>query len=82
MHDLPALVAASVFYYRGWTDAIAGPPTVESEWDFDLEWQPSFKPLSGLWLRARYGTSIVSQSGEVTAIDEFRLILNYRVALY
>lgn len=75
-------VAASVFHYHGWTNADAGPPTVESEWDFDLEWRPSIKPLSGLWLRARYGTSIVNQSGKVTTTDEIRLILNYRVALY
>lgn len=75
-------VAASVFYYHGWTDAAAGPPTVESEWDFDLEWRPSFKPLSGLWPRARYGTSVVSQGGKISTLDDVRLILNYRVSLY
>lgn len=75
-------IAASVFYYHGWSDAAAGPPTVESEWDFDLEWRPSFKPLSGLWLRARYGTSVVSQGGKITTLDDVRLILNYRVSLY
>lgn len=75
-------VAASAFYYRGWTNAAAGPPTVESEWDFDLEWRPNVKPLSGLWLRARYGSSVVNQSGKVTTADDFRLILNYRINLY
>ena len=75
-------VAASTFFYQGWTGATAGPPTVESEWDFTLDWQPNAKPLSGLWLRARYGTSIVNQGGKITTTDDFRLILNYRIALY
>jgi hypothetical protein len=75
-------VAASVFYSQGWTGARAGPPTVENEWDFDLEWRPTFKPLSGLWLRARYGVSIVNQNTKTTTIDELRLILNYSIKLY
>jgi hypothetical protein len=75
-------VAASIFFYQGWTGAAAGPPTVENEWDFDLEWRPNFKPLSGLWLRARYGISVVNQNNRLTTIDELRLILNYSVKLY
>ena len=50
-------VAASAFYFNGWTGApAAGAPLVETEWDFNLEWRPNWKPLQGLWLRARYGT--------------------------
>ena len=76
-------VAASVFYYNGWTGApAAGPPLVETEWDFNLEWRPGWKPLQGLWLRARYGTSSVYQGGGRTNIDEVRLILNYNIKLY
>ncbi len=76
-------VAASVFYFNGWTSApAAGAPLVETEWDFNLEWRPNWKPLQGLWLRARYGTSSVWQSNTRTNIDEVRLILNYNVKLY
>jgi hypothetical protein len=76
-------VAASVFYFNGWTAApAAGPPLVETEWDFNLEWRPGWKPLQGLWLRARYGTSSVYQGGGRTNIDEVRLILNYNIKLY
>ncbi|SEN94125.1 outer membrane porin, OprD family [Rhodospirillales bacterium URHD0017] len=76
-------VAASVFYFNGSTGApAAGAPLVETEWDFNLEWRPNWKPLQGLWLRARYGTSSVYQSGSRTNIDEVRLILNYNVKLY
>ena len=76
-------VAASVFYYNGWTGApAAGAPLVETEWDFNLEWRPGWKPLQGLWLRARYGTSSVYQGGGRTNIDEVRLILNYNIKLY
>ena len=39
-------VAASVFYMNGWTTAAAaGGPLNEHEWDFKLEWRPSWKPL-------------------------------------
>jgi len=75
-------IAASVFFYQGWTGAAAGPPTVENEWDFEIDWQPNFKPLSGLWLRARYGTSVVNQNNKLTTTDEVRVILNYSVKLY
>ncbi len=51
-------IAAAVQYFRGWTSApAAGLPVVEDEWDFNLEWRPSWKPLNGFWLRARYGKS-------------------------
>jgi hypothetical protein len=75
-------IAASVFFYQGWTTAAAGPPTVETEWDFEIDWQPQWKPLSGLWLRARYGTSLLNQNNKLTTTDEVRLIVNYRVKLY
>jgi hypothetical protein len=76
-------VAASVFYFNGSTSApAAGAPLVENEWDFNLEWRPNWKPLQGLWLRARYGTSSVWQSNTRTNIDEVRLILNYNIKLY
>jgi hypothetical protein len=76
-------VAASVFYFNGSTGApAAGAPLVENEWDFNLEWRPDWKPLQGLWLRARYGTSSVWQSTTHTNIDEVRLIVNYNVKLY
>ena len=76
-------VAASVFYFNGSTTAAAaGAPLVESEWDFNLEWRPGWKPLQGLWLRARYGTNSVWQNNIRTNIDEVRLILNYGIKLY
>jgi hypothetical protein len=75
-------IAASVFFYQGWTAAAAGPPTVENEWDFEVDWRPEFKPLSGLWLRLRYGTSVVNQGNKLTTTDEVRAILNYSVKLY
>ncbi len=75
-------IAASVFFYQGWTAAAAGPPTVEHEWDFEIDWVPKIGRLSGLSLRARYGTAVTSQGGAMTTINEARLILNYRVHLY
>lgn len=76
-------VAASVFYFNGWTGApAAGAPLVEREWDFNLEWRPNWKPLQGLWLRARYGTAAIWQGNSRTNIDEVRLILNYGLKLY
>jgi hypothetical protein len=76
-------VAASAFYYNGATNApAAGKPLVESEWDFALEWRPNWKPLQGLWLRARYGHSDTDQDNRRTTIDEVRLTLNYNVKLY
>jgi hypothetical protein len=76
-------VAASVFYYNGATNsAVAGKPLVESEWDFNLEWRPDWKPLQGLWLRARYGHSDTYQGTSLTTTDELRLVLNYNVKLY
>jgi len=76
-------VAASVFYFNGWTSApAAGAPLVESEWNFALEWRPEWKPLHGLWFRARYGTNAVWQAGTRTVTDELRLIVNYDVKLY
>lgn len=76
-------VAAAVQYFTGWTSApAAGAPLVESEWDFTLEWRPDWKPLSGLWLQARYGKALTSQSDRTTTTDELRLVLNYKVRLY
>ncbi len=76
-------VAASVFYFRGWTQApAASAPRLEDEWDFNLEWRPKWKPLPGLWLRARYGHANIDQSNVRTTIDEVRLILNYAIKLY
>lgn len=76
-------VAASIFYFRGSTDApAAGAPLVEDEWNFNLEWRPTWKPLQGLWLRARYGQAKVDQNNVRTTIDEVRLILNYGFKLY
>lgn len=76
-------VAASVFYFNGWTAALAaGLPLVESEWDFTLEWRPEWKPLDGLWFRARYGTNSVWQGGALATTEELRLIASYKVKLY
>ena len=76
-------VAASVFYYNGWTTATAaGGPLNESEWDFNLEWRPNFKPLQGLWLRARYGFSATDQNNIRTTVDDLRFILNYTLKIY
>jgi hypothetical protein len=75
-------IAASVFFYQGWSAAAAGPPTVENEWDFEVDWRPEFKPFSGLWLRLRYGTSTVNQGNKLTTTDEVRAILYYSVKLY
>ena len=76
-------VAASVFYYNGWTNAsIIGMPLSEYEWDFNLEWRPDWKPLPGLWFRARYGYSWTSQANMVTTVDEVRLTVNYAIKMY
>ena len=76
-------VAASVFYYNGWTTAAAaGGPLNEHEWDFKLEWRPEWKPLPGLWIRAQYGSSATDQNNIRTTIDEVRLVLNYTLNLY
>lgn len=76
-------VGASVFYYNGATNAAAaGKPLSENEWDFSLEWRPDWKPVQGLWLRARYGHSETYQNNGVTRTDELRLVLNYNVKMY
>jgi len=76
-------VAASVYYVNGWTTSpAAGGPLNESEWDFNLEWRPNFKPLRGLWLRARYGQSVTTQNNSSTTVDDLRFILNYSLRLY
>ena len=76
-------VAAAVQYFNGWTNAAAaGSPLVEDEWDFNLEWRPNWKPISGFWLRARYGLSHTYQNGITTQTDEVRLTLNYKFKLY
>jgi hypothetical protein len=75
-------LGASAFFYQGWTGTSAGPPTVENEWDFEVDWRPEFKPLSGFWLRLRYATSNVNQANTLTTINEARVILNYSVKLY
>jgi len=76
-------VAASVYYYNGWTTAAAaGGPLIEHEWDFKLEWRPEWKPLPGLWIRAQYGSSTTDQNNRRTTIDEVRLVLNYTLNLY
>jgi hypothetical protein len=78
----PTGIGASAFFYQGWTGATAGPPTTESEWDFEVDWRPEFKPLTGFWLRLRYATSNVNQGNALTTINEARVILNYSVKLY
>ena len=76
-------IAASIFFYDGWTDAAAaGGPLVENEVDFNLEWRPNWEYLPGLWLRARYGRAATSQNNMLTSVDDVRLILNYAVNLY
>ncbi len=76
-------VAASVFYFDGTTNATAaGGPLHEYEWNFNLEWRPDWKPLQGLWLRARYGYAATDQNGMRTTFDEVRLILNYTLKMY
>ena len=76
-------IAASVYYINGWTtSAAAGGPLNEYEWDFNLEWRPNFKPLPGLWLRARYGLSVTDQNNIRTTVDDLRFILNYSLKLY
>jgi hypothetical protein len=76
-------VAASVFYVNGWTTSpAAGGPLNEYELDFNLEWRPQFKPLQGLWLRARYGMSVTDQNSMRTTVDDLRFIVNYSLKLY
>jgi hypothetical protein len=73
-------VATAIQYFRGWTGApAAGLPLVEDEWDFNVEWRPNWRPLSGFWLRARYGRATTNQSNAFTTVDEVRVILNYKV---
>ena len=76
-------VSASVFFYNGATNAkAAGKPLVESEWDFMLEWRPTWMPVNGFSLRARYGFAQTWQEKSLTTTDEIRLVLNYNVKLY
>jgi hypothetical protein len=76
-------IGASVSYTRGWTQApAAGAPVLEDEWDFNIEWRPSWDVLKGLWLRAQYGQARIDQNNVRTTIDEVRLILNYGIKLY
>lgn len=76
-------VGASVFYFRGWTEApAAGQPVLEDEWNFNLEWRPNWKPLQGFWLRARYGYARIDTMGVRNTIDEIRLIANYTIKMY
>ena len=76
-------IAAAIQYFNGWTSApAAGAPLVEDEWDFNLEWRPDWKPLSGLWIRARYGLARTSQNNLTTRTEELRLTLNWKVKLY
>jgi hypothetical protein len=76
-------VGASVQYFRGWTGApAAGPPVLEDEWNFNLEWRPSWEPLKNFWLRARYGKANIDQNNVHTTVDEVRLILNYSFNIY
>ena len=76
-------IAAAVQYFSGWTSApAAGAPLTEDEWDFNLEWRPDWKPLSGFWLRARYGFARTNQNNISTTVDEVRLTLNYKIKLY
>jgi hypothetical protein len=76
-------VGASVFYFRGWTEApAAGTPVLEDEWNFNLEWRPAWKSLQGLWLRAQYGLAKIDQNGVRSRADEIRLIANYTLKMY
>ncbi|MBS0525860.1 MAG: OprD family outer membrane porin [Proteobacteria bacterium] len=76
-------VGASVYYFRGWTQApAAGLPVLEDEWNFNLEWRPNWKPLQGFWLRARYGYARIDTMGVRNTIDEVRLIANYTIKMY
>jgi hypothetical protein len=75
-------IGASVFYYNGSSNSAAGGPVAENEWDFDLEWRPNFRPLSGLWLRARYATVAIDQNSVHTDIQDVRMILNYSLKIY
>ena len=76
-------VGASAQYFRGWTEApAAGAPVLEDEWNFNLEWRPTWEPLRNFWLRARYGQARIDQNNVRTTIDEVRLILNYGIKLY
>jgi hypothetical protein len=76
-------VAASVQYFRGWTQApAAGAPVLEDEWNFNLQWRPGWDVLKGFWLQARYGKANIDQNGIRTTHDEVRLILNYGIKLY
>jgi hypothetical protein len=76
-------VAASAYYYNGWTSAAAaGGPLNEYEWDFKLEWRPNWAPLKGLWIRAQYGFSATSQNNMRTTVDDARLVLNYSLNIY
>lgn len=83
-----AVEAAVGMLMFGWSTALLVDliqrvePLDESEWDFTLEWHPDWKPLSGLWLQARYGMAQTLQDNRTTNTDELRLVLNYKVKLY
>ena len=50
--------------------------------DARCEIRPNWKPLPGLWLRARYGIAKLDQNNVRITFDGVRLILNYGIKLY
>jgi hypothetical protein len=52
----------------------------ENEVDLDLQWRPTWKGLSGLWLRARYG-HVEQYQGPKNAMTELRVVVNYDFSL-
>ena len=48
----------------------------ENEFDADLQWQPQWKFLKGLWFRVRYGMVHQYQAPQNT-LNDFRVIVNY-----
>jgi hypothetical protein len=75
-------LAASIYYYRHWSNPTTGSPLVGNEWDFTMDYRPGWEFLSGLWFRARYAFSGVDQNNIRTNIDEVRITVNYALKLY
>ncbi|MCJ7641669.1 MAG: OprD family porin [Desulfobacterales bacterium] len=76
-------VAAYVQFVHGWgrvdpanKDSVPN----ENEFDVDIQWQPQWKFLKGLWFRVRYG-NVHQYEGPKNTIHDFRVIVNYDLPL-
>ena len=69
---------AYTLWTHGWGVRPSDGPNYD-EYDFDLQWRPTFPVLKGLWFRARLGM-VNERGGTHSTLDDYRLIVNYDFA--